>query len=183
MRAHSLYLVAPAMCAALVGCRSAQRSSVADAASDGRCRAEVEGADLRDWREVRGDGFTFCVPAEWRTSGRVAQRGQARVEWNVGVPLRDPKAPVLGTGDLTASLRAHVRGNPTESVRFSEPIDGRPAELYREALGVASIPPRVAYLTGAQWLGPTVHFLGEATELSTAEMQFVIYRTTRFDRS
>jgi hypothetical protein len=73
------------------------------------------------------------------------------------------------------------RANPTESLRFSETIDGRRVELFREALGEPKETLGGSFLTGAQWLGPALHFHGQAGELPDAEIHFVIYRTLRFD--
>lgn len=187
MRRAARFARIPAIFVALLACRSLPESAELDAstASTDMCRVQVEGADVSTWKQVRGSGFTFCVPEDWRSSGRTAQRGSAKIEWTPGVLAQDPGEPELGSGDV-APVQQNAVGvrprNPTESLRLSETIDGRTVELYREALG-DGMPPGLTYLTGAQWLGPSIHFSGTATELGAAELQFIIYRTVRFDRS
>ena len=167
----------------LLACRSAPRA--ASSSTDGQCRAEVENADLRGWREVRGAGFTYCVPGNWETSGRIAHRGANRVEWNVGMPIRPQDARPLGTAEVINAYdnTVRVRGNPAKSLLVREPIDGRPVDLYREPTYVPTTQGAAMFMTGAQWLGPTIHFVGQAAELPATEVQFTIYRTVRFDRT
>ena len=169
--------------ATLAACQSAPRVANSDQSRvDGMCRAEIEGANLSDWREVNADGFAFCVPATWRVSGRFAQRGTARVEWNVGVPAQVGAETKLGTGEVYPGIGTVGvdPANPTESFRVTETIDGRRAELFREALGGHS-PQMPLYITGAQWLGPTVHFRGRAVDLAESELELTIYRSVRFE--
>jgi hypothetical protein len=167
----------------LAACRSAPRGATADDARvDGACRAEIEGANLSNWKEVNADGFAFCVPADWDVRGRFAERGTALVEWNVGVPPQVGNEPKLGTGEVRPRGAIGTDpANPTESFRLTETIDGRRAELFREALASTNTTALAPlYLTGAQWLGPTLHFRGRAINLSESEEQFLIYRSVRF---
>lgn len=183
MRSHLRVAAALTLGVAITACRSAPRTLAEDSRVDGECRAEIEGASLRDWKEVRGDGFAFCVPSNWRVSGRFAERGTTRIEWNLGVPAQVGDEPLLGTGEVRP--RGHMGtdpANPTESFRFTETINGRRAELYREALASTNaVALEPLYLTGAQWLGPTVHFRGRASDLADSEKQFLIYRSVRFE--
>lgn len=168
---------------ALTACQSAPRIANSDEMRiDGECRAEVEGANVRGWQEVRADGFSFCVPADWRIRGRFAERGTTLVEWNMGVPPQVGQETKLGTGEVRPrSFMGTDPANPTESFRQNETIDGRPAELFREALASTNAQAlEPLYITGAQWLGPTIHFRGRAINLADSEVQFLIYRSVRF---
>jgi hypothetical protein len=71
------------------------------------CGAEVEGVDVRAWRQIQAEGFTFCAPASWsrharhdRATGRRAS-GVISVAWAApdtaqrvifAVPVEDPAA-------------------------------------------------------------------------------------------
>jgi hypothetical protein len=35
-----------------------------------QCGAEVEGVDVRAWRQIQAEGFTFCAPASWSRHAR-----------------------------------------------------------------------------------------------------------------
>src|SRR5687767_11723209 len=99
----------------LAACRSAPRVVIADNPRvDGACRAVIEGANLSGWKEVHAEGFAFCVPADWRVSGRFAERGTARVEWNLGVPAQVGQEPKPGTGEVRPrGLMGTNPANPT----------------------------------------------------------------------
>lgn len=54
------------------GCASsrAQVPRLATAPVAEGCDVEVEGFDLRDWRQIQADGFTFCAPSSWQRNER-----------------------------------------------------------------------------------------------------------------
>ncbi|MCA0374250.1 MAG: hypothetical protein LCH84_01195 [Gemmatimonadetes bacterium] len=51
------------------------------------CGAVVKGVDVRGWRQIEAEGFTFCAPASWSRNVRFDRRraqqtpGIARVSW------------------------------------------------------------------------------------------------------
>lgn len=51
------------------------------------CGAVVEGVDVRGWRQIEAEGFTFCAPASWSRNVRFDRRraqqtpGIASVSW------------------------------------------------------------------------------------------------------
>jgi hypothetical protein len=69
------------------------------------CAAEVDGANVKDWKQVRADAFSFCVPKSWtlderyqRTTARLRRTGFASFSWAapdtlqrviIEVPFRD----------------------------------------------------------------------------------------------
>jgi hypothetical protein len=72
------------------------------------CPIEGVGSADAPWREVRAAGFTFCVPGNWRSSGRVSDSVDAKrwigdggsVSWDLGRP-----ATTGAQGTMTATTQ------------------------------------------------------------------------------
>ena len=48
------------------------------------CIAVVSGANLSSWQTVAGDGFTFCVPANWHGRCHNWRSTVSTLEWGTG---------------------------------------------------------------------------------------------------
>jgi hypothetical protein len=143
------------------------------------CPAEVAGAEAGEWRLVRAEGFTFCVPRGWRPAGAPASAdfdaaswrgGGGTVTWGTGAYAPGNRGPV------TVEARGGRSGAPGEVRRFAESIGGAPAEMWHDRIGER-------HFTGAQWARPRpVHLHGEAGDARAAALQLAVYRTVRFPR-
>ena len=166
------------------GCASASAPGAEPAASVTSAAAEVLPCAVpvpeparEPWRQVRATGFTFCVPASWRPTGRPEGRSVDARTWRGG-----SGSITWGRGEYrpqrTESRIAIVRAgeplpSPGQVRRFTEVIDGRPAELWDNEF-------EGKHYTGARWTGQAVYLEGEATDPATARLQLVVYRTVRF---
>lgn len=169
MRQAQLLVPMLAVLACHSGPTPAGASAAAVAPSGTPCAVAVEGADIRDWRTVDARGFTFCVPADWRSRGNSWRRGSASIEWGVGEPR--PRA----IQKTVASESMLPSGPPPNSDirRFSETIGGREAELWENRFGTS-------YYTGAKFSRPKVYLVGGASDRGAANLEIEIYRTVRF---
>ena len=142
------------------------------------CTARLHDLDLSTWREVAADGFTFCVPHSWSGSGRILRSGTATITWGAG--SQPPRRTIAVTRtEVVAGPGAYRPTNPgpppdSDIRRFSEEIDGRRAELWRNRFGSE-------YYTGARWSSPRVWIVGDAASPKEADLQVTVYRTVRFD--
>ncbi|HEX2188497.1 MAG TPA: hypothetical protein VHG51_06335 [Longimicrobiaceae bacterium] len=132
-----------------------------------------------EWRLVRAEGFTFCVPRAWRPMGEPAGPGLDPAAWSgdggTGAwgagPYRAREA-----GPVRVEVREGERRAAGEVRRFSESIGGASADLWDDRIGDRRF-------TGAQWTRPRpVHLAGEASGARGAALQLDVYRTVRFER-
>jgi hypothetical protein len=163
---------------AAAGCASGGGSPSPSAASPARadqvataCTATVAGADLSAWREVAADGFTFCVPPDWRGSGRRFTRGQAEVTWGSG-ERRVESGTVTQTVVATdlASIPLPTAMDRQES---AETIEGRLASVWRYQR-------EGSFRVGAKWTTPRLWLSGTASSAPMADTEMTIIRTVRF---
>lgn len=77
MNRFNPFVLAVLAAAVLSACASNQRQSrvVASNATGQQCPISHEGIFLGNWKQVRSEGFTFCVPTNWGIDARI-QRGQ-----------------------------------------------------------------------------------------------------------
>lgn len=132
--------------------------------------------ELSAWRSVTAEGFTFCVPPEWRAVGRTWRHGEASISWGTGAYRPRKIGSVVTTVVTTDPSRVPLPEGPPENSavhRFSEEIDGRIAQVWRNRFGVD-------YHTGATWASPRVWMHGEANDAHSANLQVTIFRTVRF---
>lgn len=159
---------------------AAQESPPAGTGQEVRpCTAVVPGTDLTGWKEVRARGFTFCVPASWRSSGRARKGVDARtwrggggeVTWGLG----DHRSTrVVTTTVVTVRAGDPLPEAPPGQVnRFTEVIGGSLAELWDNQFDGERY-------TGAKWARPSVHLAGESHDAGTSHIQLQVYRTVRF---
>lgn len=137
---------------------------------------DVPPGRVGEWRLVRGEGFTFCVPARWRPAGEAPSPGADPAAWS-----GDGGTVAWGVGAYRPPQRGVVvveerPGAPAEMRRFSESVGGASADLWDDRVGNR-------HFTGAQWARPrAVHLSGEARDARAAALQLDVYRTVRFPR-
>ena len=149
-------------------------SATAAAPTAEACTASVPAVDLSAWRLVTAQGFTFCVPPEWRGSGRTWHRGNATISWGLGEPARREVRTELRTVPASQAGSPPAGAPPDSDIRrFAEAIGGRDAQLWRNRFGRA-------YYTGARWDSPRVWLTGEANGPDAADLEVTIFRTVRF---
>ena len=137
------------------------------------------------WQLVTAQGFTFCVPPDWRTAdGRRWQGADGSVQWGLGTPPRRAldsgtvavRVPMGGGMPSPADIRAAAAAQgiaQCNTERRVEQIGGQTAALYdAECDG--------QHHTGAQWETLGIYLQGEAGGAFAATLQLQIYRTVRF---
>lgn len=150
----------------LSGCASQPRPSDAVPADPGAaCEMSPATPDGATWREVKTDRFSFCVPAEWRSSGQRSWRGEGgTITWGLGERV----APYV-----VASVPGQMPSEMRESI---ETIGGARAELHIYRVGST-------YRTSADWTAARVNFSGEARSYDVAQRHLAVYRTVRLATS
>lgn len=145
----------------------------ADAVSSTPCDATRLPGDVEgEWREVRGDGFTYCVPADWKPIGARAQRWTSAA---VDVAWNDP-AFVERRAPFVVPARGQT-GAPFGQRVVTETVDGRSVRL--EIQDGAESP---LWSAAASWLEPSLRFAATARSASGSRDVLAVIRSVRFNR-
>ncbi len=163
-------------CGSPASTRGVETVASPSAALAAGCRATVAGIDVSTWREIAAEGFTFCVPPDWRGGGRTWRRGSARINWGKGTHPRQQVAVVTETMVAPAGAAPQPPSGPppnSEIQRFTEEIGGHRASMWRNRFGQD-------YHTGADWESLQIWIVGEATDRAAADLQIAVFRTVRF---
>ena len=126
------------------------------------CSATVPDVDVSGWRQVPAQGFTFCLPTDWRGGARAWRSDNARLEWSVG--------PSAGRVPFSVS---RAGGANIDRREYNEAIGGRSARLLRFRNGTD-------FVVNAEWTDAAINFTGVAPTLASADLLLAIYRTVRF---
>jgi hypothetical protein len=145
------------------------------------------------WREIRAAGFTFCVPASWRSHGPAAGPALDPRTWRSPTPSDDPWAAsiVWGTGAPPTVFESRTetivaRGGGELPQRSTTAVPQPPDVRYTELLGgrTAQVSEWVSdgpvHHTQARWHDPAVYLRGETRNEILAELLVAIHRTVRF---
>ena len=177
MSAHvkSLLLILPLLLAPS-GLAAQDTARAPTPAAERPCTVTLPGADLSGWKEVRATGFTFCVPANWRPSGRARggvdartwRGGSGSITWGKGNPVREVRTVIVAVpvGSPIPEPPGHVR-------RFTETIGEAAAEMWDNEFDGERY-------TGAEWKSRSVYITGEGNGGDVASLQLRVYRTVRF---
>jgi hypothetical protein len=140
------------------------------------CVAAVSGTDLSSWQTVAGDGFTFCVPANWHGRAHNWHATGATMEWGTGKarghPVKVTEVRVVSRAEI-ASGRRPDPSPMIENQQFTDQVDGHSVTLWRNRFNGK-------YYVGGQWDSPQVWLLGQSDDSPSADTQMVILRTVRF---
>jgi len=138
------------------------------------CEATVRGVDVSSWKVVPAAGFTICMPDGWQGKGDTWRRGGSSITWGTGTP------PSRRVAYATREVRAAgERPSPTDlpaasdTRRYNENIDGRPATLYRNRF-------EGTFYIGAQWENPRLWIRAESNDSRAADQVLDMLRTVRF---
>ena len=178
MSAHvkSLWLILPLLLVPRV-VAAQDTARVATPGAERPCTVTLPGADLSGWKEVRATGFTFCVPANWRPSGRARggvdagtwRGGSGSITWGVGAYRpQEVVTRVVVVGDGSPDP-----GPPGQVRRFPEVIGGAAADLWDNQFDGK-------HYTGAEWRSRSAYISGDSRDGGTANLQLRVYRTVRF---
>jgi len=133
--------------------------------------------DLATWRQVRADGFTFCVPSDWRAAGgdrsKIWRHGVSSIEWGTGTPRLKRVVQSVVVRVPAGSMPPPPPPPNAEIKRFTEEIGGQTADMWRNRFDQD-------YYTGATWTNVNVYLVGETKDVSTADLELRIFRTVRF---
>jgi hypothetical protein len=163
------------------GCVSAPAQwTPADRLSAVTCSAP-DTARTSSWQLVPGEGFTFCVPAQWRSSdGRTWRSGGGFLGWCT--PDHLDKCPNV-TGELTMQVitnRNQVllammanEGGACSTDRFQASTGGAFVSLLDQHCNGR-------HVTEAIWTRPALYFFGQTDDPVMARLQLDVYRTVRF---
>jgi hypothetical protein len=159
------------------------------AAQDTPTACPVDRSPAGAWRLVRGDHFTFCVPATWRPQGPAAEGQDARrwhgrggtVSWSREPLVQETRRTtvvMVSGADLAEAQRTGGRWpsavEPAPPRQLSEMIGGRPVILVIGGTGADQF-------TEARTTFPALYFAGTARSSRTAELELEIYRTLRVE--
>lgn len=143
------------------------------AVSSTRCDAArlPDGTDT-DWREVKGEGFTYCVPSHWKPIGSRAQRWTAN---DVDVAWSDPtgferRVPFVNPARGQS-------GAPFGQRVVTETVDGATVRL--EIQDASESP---TWRASASWLAPALRFYATARSASASAEVLGVIRSVRFSR-
>jgi hypothetical protein len=133
------------------------------------------------WQLVTGRGFTFCVPAAWRSSdGRTWRSGGSLVGWCTGRP--PAQCP-----DVRGEINIQVITNPSEvgAARLAEEGDACSGQEFAETISGAAATLSEwhcngHHVTAGVWPTLAVYLLGQTDDAVTARLQLQVYRTVRF---
>lgn len=148
------------------------------------CQVEVPEGRQEEWQEVRAEGFTFCVPGDWRADGARGWQGRnGSVTWGTGdfrqraqvvtevVEVR--VEPGMSEREMMRAAEEQLGSRGVRTRNLSETVDGKRAEMWQTTADGT-------YSTGARWEQPRVYLTGRAQNARAARLQLGIYRTVRF---
>jgi hypothetical protein len=156
----------------LIGCASAPRTdeSVATGPSE---PCAVRPADTDQWKQVKGDGFTFCVPIDWQKRSSQSWHGEGgTVTWSFGPTRRAIVVQRMGSPSAPAS---------------PSPIPNAPGTSRTETIGGIAVTIRTettqtGYNVVANWGTSQLNLIGETPTAEGAALCLEIIRTVRITR-
>jgi hypothetical protein len=154
------------------------------------CNVEVVVAGDTPWRLVRAKGFTFCVPPDWKPSGKRSRAGVDPSLWRgEGGTMKWGAGKWLETQFTVTMMPVSSGGGPRPSTNeYPPPPTASSAEIRRlseitggEVDQMLSGRRNNKYHTAVNWSAPArVYLVGEASTRAVTDMYLEIYRTVRF---
>ena len=145
------------------------------------------------WRQVRGSGFTFCIPGSWRPSRQTsdsldarAWRGQeGSVTWGVGRPeATGPtvrRAEIVGAVGTTGGMPLPpANPAPIQRPASCSPVTNTPFTVDSVAVVVTQTACRGTWMTTAWSSAPAIYVQGVAFSAENAKLLNAIMVTIRF---
>lgn len=109
------------------------------------CDAEVEGVDVRAWRQIQAEGFTFCAPASWSRHARHDRVAARRASGGVSVTWAAPDtaqrvifAVPVEDGAVTRMQAGYT--SCVQSTRLARRVGAQDVCVY-QSVGSANPPP------------------------------------------
>ncbi len=148
------------------------------------CAPSRAGTAAAPWREIRGDGFTFCLPPGWRrasdVNGYTDRDGTiawARNGRPVDITSSRPVVAIVRGASPSDVPQLGVQEVQTTTCPAAVP---EPEQIGDHAALLRSSECRGSYNTSASWSEPALLFAGVAPSAASAARQLAIYRTVRF---
>lgn len=175
---------------------SAPTASAQAPATIASCAVAGVGSPDSAWRQVRGSGFTFCVPADWHARGH--GRGSldakdwtgndGRVTWDLGTA---PSSMPERAGDITGTVTVISPGTPVQLPPPEPSPTPGDASLCQEPTTTPRLVDGVVlfitqghcegtWITTAWSVKPRMYVRGEAHGEETAKLQAQVMQTVRF---
>lgn len=161
----------------LLGCAQRQSTIEPSATMDAHtvatgksCEASRVGEQDKSWLEMKGEGFTYCVPANWEPLGARGQRWRSStvdLVWDEQSPFGQ-RAPFVNTARGQSSV-------PFGTRVVTERVDGRTVRLEVQEAG-----PDGTLASQAQWLEPSLRLYGRARTATAADEILTVVRSVRF---
>jgi len=180
--------VASALCLLRGGLRSQ-----ATPAAPAPCAVPGVGSPDSAWRQVRGSGFTFCVPTSWKPGGHAHDSVDApqwkgdktSVAWGVGRPPsgigRDSRAEISGKIAYGSQGFGTLEPSPSVVIRKCSPATNTPVTVDGGVVLVTQVQCDGVNWTTTGWsTAPAIYVQGEAHSAERADLLVRIMRTIRF---
>jgi len=161
------------------------------------CAVAGVGTPDSAWREVRATGFTFCVPASWKPSGRAKDSVDANhwkgdgtsVTWGLGRPLsgigRNSSAEVTGAIVSGGRGYAPMASAPAQVITHRcDPATNTPLTVGGTVVMVTQVRCEGVTWTTTGWsTAPPIYVQGEAHTARLADLLVRVMGTIRFPSS
>lgn len=158
---------------ALAGCTRQPALTPIAEVSSARCdAARLPDGTEAEWREVKGEGFTYCVPSHWKPIGSRARRWTAN---DVDAAWADP-AGFERRAPFVNPARGQT-GAPFGQRVVTETVDGATVRL--EIQDGSDSP---SWRASASWLTPALRFSATARSASASQEVLAVIRSVRFSR-
>ena len=164
-----------------IGCAGPRVETAVSPVTGNSCDAPRVPAGEQEWREVAGDGFTYCVPASWRPIGSQARHWHAAdvdfawadrpphpVDRRVPFGGRSPEGPVMVSPVVAEGIAAQTQ------VVYSEQVNGRTIRLTMEH------PAGRHVRSSDDVLVPALTAFASARTAHAASEILAVYRSVRF---
>ena len=162
----------------LWGCASqstgGESASPADAEAT-PCPISVASAGGVGWRAVKADGFSFCVPADWRQRGARSWRGPGgSVSWTrTPTGMEEGKRVGYVVASTSSGPPPASSGPAPQTSNSLETIGGLPVDVRTTSF-------ESKFTAVADWKSPVLRFTGASTDRTGVDRYIEIFRTVRF---
>lgn len=155
------------------------------------CQVSGVGSPDSVWHQVRGAGFTFCIPPSWQPSGRGKDTTDARrwtgnqgwVTWGVGSPPASSmrRAEITGTVVTEGSAPPPAPYNPPADAAGCGTPSMKPVTVDGVSLLIRDSRCGGKWTTLAWSTAPAMFIQGEVNNPAAAELLKTVMQTIRFN--
>jgi hypothetical protein len=166
-------LLAAMLLCGIAGCARQPQLNAASSVTPTPCDADRAPAESEtQWMLAKGDGFTYCVPSDWKPIGPRATRWTSNtvdVSWGEASAFGGRAPFVVPTrGQTGARFGSRV---------VTETIDGKSVRLEITDGAESS-----SWMAAASWLEPSLRFQATARSASASRDVLAVIRSVRFGK-